>query len=669
MKKAKVLYLSNYSKSRTGFGRHTKSVLSELWKSGYEVVEISCGKSGIRFSDPELKYLPWKAYGTVPDNDQEIAPIQNNPQQIEAMFFGNLVIDRIIKQEKPDVIILVEDIWKVQWAFYKPWFNKIPTLIHTPVDSSPVLPLIKDNKAILKNLWVKADFAVKDLAGVGIQSKAVPLLTDQSFFKPLPEIERNNLRKTFGLEDSFVIGFVFRNQLRKLVVSLMRGFKEFKDKYPESKAKLLLHTNFDEGPMGWNIPVAAENLGVDRNDLLCTYLCHNCKAVQVLPFMGNSGIGCGRCGAKDSLKNPTIDLGVTDEELNAIYNMMDFYCHPATSGGFEGPMSESSLAGVPSATCSYAFGETFVRQGYSLPINYTIVDEQGSGFMKSQPIEGAIFQVIKEAYSYGESGRKNLGNQARKWALEKFDLQKGIQEYKNWIDDCVNNPNSPNKNIFDYDTDFYDLKNVDYPPDYSIESNKEFIVDTYSGIFGIRLSDNNGDINKYCQELGYKSREQVVGEMKAMAAGINQQQKPVTIKDFLVNRSEVKPDFIEGSESIKCENILNLESSGPLKSEKVQQKNKKLALICRGGAVECFNLLAVIPGVKSKYPDYALYICAHPEHSVIFDHLEGENSIANFVPYHPQMEDICSLEGKKGWEGMFDLAFAMPEHQYHNGII
>lgn len=631
MKKKKVLYLSNYSKARTGFGRHAKSVLSELWKRGYDVIEVSCGK---KYSDPELKFLPWKAYGTIPDNEQEIIPIQNNQQQVEAMFFGNMVIDRIIKAEKPDCIILVEDIWKIQWALYKPWINKIPTLIHTPVDSSPVLPMIKESKAILKNIWVKADFAVEDFAKAGIKSKSVPLLTDQSYFKPLSGIEKKNLRKTFGLENSFVIGFVFRNQLRKLVISLMRGFKEFKLKYPESNAKLLLHTNFDEGPMGWNIPLAAENLGLNKNDILCTYLCHNCKAVQILPFMGNSGLTCGRCGTKDSLKNPSIDLGVTDEELNAIYNIMDFYCHPATSGGFEGPMSESSLAGIPSATCDYAFGETFVRQGHSLPIKYTIADELGSQFMKSQPVEGAICEVMEEVYLNKDKYRE-VGLKARAWALEKFDLQKGIDEYQKWIDD----KEGENPNTFDYSTDFYDLKNVDYPPDYTIESNKEFVLDTYSGVFGIRLPDGSAEIKKYCDELGYKTREQVAQDIKNVAAGFNQQQKPVTIQDFL-------------------------------KNEKGESKNKlKIGLICRGGAIECFNLLGFIPGIKKKYPDYELYICAHPEHSVVFDHLDGENSIANFVPYHPMMEDIHAIEGKKNWEGLFDLAFVMPEHQYHNGII
>ena len=630
----KILYVSNSSKLCTGFGRHTKTVLSELWKSGYEVVELSCGN---KFSDPKLKDLPWKAYGTIPDDEREILNIRDNPQQIEAMFNGNIVIDRIIKSEKPDAIILVEDIWKIQWSFFKPWFNKIPTLIHTPIDSSPVISSIRDNKEILKNIWVKSDFAVRDLKEIGIDSKSIPLLTDQSFFKPLAVEEVKNLRKIFSIEDCFVIGFVFRNQLRKLVISLMRGFKEFKDKYPDSNAKLLLHTNFDEGGQGWDIPLAAENLGIDKQDILCTYICRECKSVQILPYIGKGGINCGKCGAKDSLRNPSIQAGVTDEELNAIYNMMDFYCHPATSGGFEGPMSESSLAGIPSATCDYAFGETFVRQGFSLPIECTIVDEANSGFMKSQPIDGAVCKVIEEVYNNREKYR-DIGLKSRDWALEKFDLQKGISEYRDWID---------NSNCeFDYSTDFFDMKNVDYPPNYSIESNKEFIVDLYAGIFGITLSGKNPDIEKYCKELIYKTREQVVNYLKTMAAEINHRQKRPTAKDFIDRNT---PQTEISSEDLP------------------KNKKKKLALICRGDEIDCFSMLPLISGIKKKYPEYNLYISTKPEHSIIFDHLDGDTEIENFVPYHPMMDDICSVEGRKGWDGLFDLAFLMPDHEHHNG--
>ena len=56
------------------------------------------------------------------------------------------------------------------------------------------------------------------------------------------------LRNIHGIDsDCFVIGFVFRNQLRKSAPNLLDGFKIFLKENPQSKAKLLLHTNWSEG--------------------------------------------------------------------------------------------------------------------------------------------------------------------------------------------------------------------------------------------------------------------------------------------------------------------------------------------------------------------------------------------------------------------------------------
>lgn len=605
----KVVYLSNFSKQKTGFARHARTILSELYKTGnYDLVEIACG---ITMSHPALKSVPWKCIGTVPDDPAEYSHIENNPHLKELMFFGAMTIDKIIKQEKPDAIIMVEDIWKIAWAFHKPWFNKIPTLIHTPIDSSPVLPLIKQNAPILKNLWVKADFAVKDLEKIGIKSKSVPLLTDQSYFHPLSPERRQELRKTFNLEDQFVIGFVFRNQLRKLVVSLLRGFKEFKTKNPEAKAKLLLHTNFDEaGNGGWNIIEAANNLGVDIKDILCTYVCFNCKAVQVIPYSG-SQLTCGRCG-QHAVKNPNIEFGITDEELNAVYNLMDFYCHPATSGGFEGPMAEASLVGLPTATCNYSFGEMFCS-AHAIPIKHTIVDELQSMFEKSQPVDGAICNVIEEVYNNKDKYKK-VGADSRAWALKKFDLKTNIQYFKDWIDQA--------ESVFDYN--FFDVKNVDYPPDFSLDG-KDFITDLYSGVFGIFVTSDNPDVSKYIDMLKFNSKELVAKEIKEVARKMNLQQKPGMVQDFL------------------------------LKTE-----NEKIAIVCSGTPIECFNLLGFIKPLVEKHSGAEIYIIANEESQYLFDQFQ----FANFIPFRPEMKDWKNLTGAGTWEGIFDKCYIMPDIEY-----
>ena len=62
----------------------------------------------------------------------------------------------------------------------------------------------------------------------------------------------------------FIIGFVFRNQLRKSVPNLLDGFKKFKKENAEAKnAKLLLHTCFNET---WDIQALAKEKGIDKDD-------------------------------------------------------------------------------------------------------------------------------------------------------------------------------------------------------------------------------------------------------------------------------------------------------------------------------------------------------------------------------------------------------------------
>ena len=82
-----------------------------------------------------------------------------------------------------------------------------------------------------KKIWLKAGHEhVKTLHG--------SINTDD--FYRLSDIERFNLRKRFNLDDKYVVGFVFRNQLRKSVPNLLDGFKIFKKDCPQ--AKLLCYT-------------------------------------------------------------------------------------------------------------------------------------------------------------------------------------------------------------------------------------------------------------------------------------------------------------------------------------------------------------------------------------------------------------------------------------------
>lgn len=435
--KKTVLYASNPSFwGSTGFSKHAKTLLLGLYKTGkYNIIELCCNTHD---DDPQLKKSPWKSYGVYrKEHHGFITDLRNKNDQaaLEIISRGSLVIDDIIQKEKVDVAIFTEDIWQLgHWTLEKPWWNKITSVIWTPVDSKPMLPIFHKYKDKFKNLWVKANFAKTELNNIGIDAKLMSALILIDNFHPLADNDRNTLRKNLGLDDKFVIGFVFRNQLRKLVVSLLEAFKEFKSKNPEAPAKLLLHTNWQEG---WNIPEAIRSLGIDHRDILTTYVCNNCRQVSIMPWVGPDQ-NCGGCGTQKSLNNPTFTNGVTEKDLNAIYNVMDAYVHLCTSGGLEFPMVESMLAGVPNATCNYSFGEDFVGSGFTEPVDFTFYREGTSFFLKSQPDIKSAANVIEKIYKNPEH-YKEIAKKAREWALQTFDNQMIIDKVAKFIDESSHN--------------------------------------------------------------------------------------------------------------------------------------------------------------------------------------------------------------------------------------
>ena len=104
-------------------------------------------------------------------------------------------------------------------------------MIWTTLDSLPILPTAVEAAPDVKNFYVWASFAEKEMKRLGHKNvETLHGAVDYENFKPLEN--RVEIRKKFGLEDQYVIGFVFKNQLRKSVPNLLQGFKIFKEKNP-----------------------------------------------------------------------------------------------------------------------------------------------------------------------------------------------------------------------------------------------------------------------------------------------------------------------------------------------------------------------------------------------------------------------------------------------------
>lgn len=283
VKKKKILYHSDFALSKTGFGRNTKAILSYLYNTGkYEIISLG---GGLTRNHAELERTPWKSYGCYPVSGIDLEDANSHPDRARLYSYGAFELDKIIESEKPDVYIGVQDFWGVDYAIAKPWFNKLNHALWVTLDSVPLLPSAVAAAPKIKNYWVWSNFAEKEMHKLGhTHVKTLHGAIDISEFKPLSTEDKSALRKKNNISsDNFIIGFVFRNQLRKSVPNLLQGFKLFKQKNPECKPKLLLHTHWSEG---WGIEKLSKETGVDIADILTTYICKKCRNYDVRPFGG-----------------------------------------------------------------------------------------------------------------------------------------------------------------------------------------------------------------------------------------------------------------------------------------------------------------------------------------------------------------------------------------------
>ena len=106
MKKT-VVFHSNHSRMFTGFGKNAKNVLRYLYRTGkYNIIEFANSKTK---NAEDLKTLPWKAFGTLPDQGK-LQALASDQTQMRMASYGIVEIDSLIQEAKPDFYIGAEDI-------------------------------------------------------------------------------------------------------------------------------------------------------------------------------------------------------------------------------------------------------------------------------------------------------------------------------------------------------------------------------------------------------------------------------------------------------------------------------------------------------------------------------------------------------------------------------
>ena len=428
----------------------------------------------------------------------------------------------------------------------------------------------------------------------------------ETFFRFTDE-DRKALRRYHQInENDFIIGFVFRNQLRKSVPNLLDGFKIFKEKTPN--AKLLLHTHWDEG---WDINRLIEEKKINIKDILTTYFCSSCNHYKVQSFVGQKQ-KCPSC-SEVSFNTTNVQNGVSEEQLNEVYNLMDVYCHPFTSGGQEIPIQEAKLTELITLVTNYSCGEDCCSsESGGIPLNWHEYREPGTQFIKASTDAEHISEMLNLVYEMGEEKRKEVGLKARQWVLDNFSVEVIGKKIEDIIDSMP------------YLEDDVDITEKYYNEMYKMPqnlSNEDLVIDLYKNIL-LDDVDHRAD--------GYKK----------WVEDLNSQR---------INQHHLYNHFIKVAKEQNSKKTKPFES---LFSD--EDAGRRIAVIIPESGTDLILINSLLKNLQKKHKNHTIYIFTKPEY---FEYIEDNPNVYRCLPYVDSLDNPLSMEGFGKHDGFFEAAY------------
>lgn len=276
--------------------------------------------------------------------------------------------------------------WKGKWIAYTPIDTDGWAMTWTETFESPDI-----NVAMAKFGYNKMkEKNVKDAVLIehGVDTK--------DFFP----VDKESMKGKYSLGGKFVVGFVGRNQTRKMLDRILWGFKEFaKDK---NDVALLLHTDQEPPSQGWSLP----------------YLQWLYKI-------------------EDKLKLTKTGLDINSRQklapsnMNDIYNMMDVFCYGTGGEGFGLPGIECQSAGVPLMMTNCTTALDLCRDELKIPVLKDVhgrecinVGTNGVWFVYPDDIEMAkLLEKLYKEWKEQPEVFKARQEDARKFSLD-YDWDK-----------------------------------------------------------------------------------------------------------------------------------------------------------------------------------------------------------------------------------------------------
>lgn len=311
----------------------------------------------------------------------------------------DVVFSNLMKYE-PDFLVTLCDVgWQsgfidgVREAKKQGWRGK--WVMYTPIDTHSWAMGWDD---IFKQPDINismAKFGKQQMDLHNVPNRLIEHGVDLNDFKPVED--RQKVKKKFGMEDKFIVGFVGRNQTRKMIDRLLLAFSHFqKDK---EDVILLLHTDEEPAGQGWSL-----------------------KYMQWLYKI------------EDKLKLTKVGLdvyarqGIGESTMNEIYNLSDVFCYMTGGEGFGLPGIECQAAGTPLLMTDCSTALDLCREENKIPV---LKDSYGrpvcnvgtNGVDFKIPDDLAAAKLLEERYKEWKEGKlEDRRKEAREFAMA-YDWQ------------------------------------------------------------------------------------------------------------------------------------------------------------------------------------------------------------------------------------------------------
>jgi len=486
-RKPRILWCSEYSQLSTGFSVYGNEVLKRLHATGkYVLAELA---SYVSDSHPTIPEVPWKVYPALPREGSAAEQAEFASDNINQ--FGKWKLEQTCLDFRPDIIVDIRDLWMSTFIdegvfrhLYK--FYYMPTVDAIPQRDNWIQVMGNADKIFSYTKWGLEVIKQQGHGQINTICETPPG-ADFDVFKPMG---KTDVRAEFGVSPNVnIIGFLSRNQKRKLIPDLVAAFKKFNDicysneelKPLAKKTYLYLHTSFPD--VGWNIPDVIKNSGVGEKILL-TYLCKNC-GYYAPQFYKNNICPCPKCGEHAFMLTSTMN-GVTREALAKLLNICDCYMQFSNSEGFGMGAVEAAACGVPVMATNYSAMADVVHNTEGFPIKvHALIKESETGCYRAQPCMDSTISNWIDFFSLSKQNRSDLSSRAASLSRAIYDYDVTTVKWMNEFD---------KEEIKDWketwDNTEFDLKDpMASLPAPNLENTLEFVLWAAQQVLGRKLRD------------------------------------------------------------------------------------------------------------------------------------------------------------------------------------